>query len=131
MLNLDEKDRSYLYGRLLATAKKMESVALWQEGKDRDTNADRLFEQYLECPNQTWANLYGRLQPYITKHNLSYYEGVIEQILGNFSMKDFMAHTRLESSYILGYTQQMAEFENRSRKLKAEREEQSEETSTQ
>ena len=131
VLDLEEKDRSYLYGRLLATAKKMESVALWQEGKDRDTNADRLFEQYLECPNQTWANLYGRLQPYITKHNLSYYEGVIEQILGNFSMKDFMANTRLESSYILGYTQQMAEFENRSRKLKAEREEQSEETSTQ
>src|SRR5262249_35446950 len=46
--------RDYLYGRLLAIAERLESVALYAAGETRDTTASRLMQRFADRPYSTW-----------------------------------------------------------------------------
>lgn len=67
-LNETEKDRSYLFGRLLAVADVVEFISV--KGTDaqfRQTNAVRYFNAMQQRPAVTWKTISERLQPYFGK----------------------------------------------------------------
>ena len=67
LLDLDKTytDRSYLFGRLLAVADKLERDT-FDAGEDRVTNAKRLWNMFSVRPYYTWGILRGRLMPIST-----------------------------------------------------------------
>lgn len=109
------RDRSYLFGRLLAYAERIESYAIYlTSGKDerRAPNALKLRSRFRVQPARTWLLLEDRLQPYITrlysKHNWLYEDML--NVLAQFSPEDFVDNAPLDERYVLGYASQMAEF---------------------
>ncbi len=68
-LNTNEKDRSYLFGRLTAIADVIEYKAMDNDidRQSRQTNAVRYFTAMQQRPASTWANLRSRLEPYFAK----------------------------------------------------------------
>ncbi|WP_303842074.1 type I-C CRISPR-associated protein Cas8c/Csd1 [Selenomonas ruminantium] len=101
----DEKDRSYLYGCLLAIADKAEKDTYdEEEKKKRITNARRYWEIFSQKPYQTWKIIEERLQPYLNRHP---YRGLveknIEEVTDKFTKESFADNTRLEPLYLLGY----------------------------
>ena len=63
-LNLNERDRSYLFGRLLAHYNQLESRALRKAGERRETNALKLKSQYKRKPASTADRLDDLTDPY-------------------------------------------------------------------
>jgi CRISPR-associated protein Csd1 len=63
-----ERDRDYLFGRLLAVADEIEQKALKQGESSRTTNATRYMNRFQQRPGETWTMLRcQKLQPYIDK----------------------------------------------------------------
>lgn len=54
-MKLDEKctDRSYLFGRMLAVAEKVER-STFDDGETRVTNVERYMQQFSRTPFRTW-----------------------------------------------------------------------------
>ena len=63
-LDTNETDRSYLFGRLLALAERIENTATNYAGQ---TNAERLFTRFTMRPGQTFSTLQKQLVPYFDK----------------------------------------------------------------
>lgn len=101
----NEKNRSYLYGCLLAIADKAESSTY--DEKDRDsrlTNARRYWNSFSSRPYITWKNIHEKLRPYLDRCEYrNYYEGLISDIMEKMSVYDFSDNSPLEPSYLLGY----------------------------
>ena len=68
-MSLDESrtSRDYLYGRLLALADSIESVALNVARVQRDTTAARLMQRFADRPYSTWRTIELQLTPYIAQ----------------------------------------------------------------
>lgn len=99
-------ERSYLFGRILATAQKLEEVALYHQGEKRDTTAERLHQQFKQKPKQTWDNIQTALRPYISRlkaRGNTVYVEQLEEIHNLFDPKDFLSNAPLDESYLLGY----------------------------
>ena len=67
MLEENNKDRSYLYGRLLAIYEKLEADTLYSgtnEVGNRSTNAERLWTAYTKTPARTLLILVENIRPY-------------------------------------------------------------------
>ena len=58
------KDRSYLFGRLLAVADVLENTALRADEKKRITNAERYMSAFSQHPSRTWEIIQKAIQPY-------------------------------------------------------------------
>ncbi|UUZ64422.1 type I-C CRISPR-associated protein Cas8c/Csd1 [Polaromonas sp. P1-6] len=64
-LETDRRTRDYLYGRLLAIAERIESVALGvADEKQRDTSAARMMQRFADRPYSTWRTIELALTPY-------------------------------------------------------------------
>ena len=67
-LNMESTDRSYLFGRILAVEDAIEQTVLDRKknGSDsnRETNARRLWNAYVNHPMTTWQELKNLLLPY-------------------------------------------------------------------
>lgn len=114
---LDEKnqDRSYLFGRLLATGEMLEKRVLYMQGVTRNTSVERFFQQFSKKPAQTWGTIYKNLRPYIMKLNVSgrtFYVEQINRITSQFKDDDFERAGSLDSRFLLGYCCQMEAYEN-------------------
>lgn len=114
---LDEKnaDRSYLFGRLLATGEMLEKRALSMQSITRNTSAERFFQQFSKKPVQTWKTIYDNLRPYIMKLNSSgktFYVKQINSIINQFEESDFVKKESLNHLFLLGYCCQMEAYEN-------------------
>jgi CRISPR-associated protein Csd1 len=111
-LELDRRDRSYLYGRLLAIADKIESHARYlQNGKDdtdkRPTNAVRYMSVFAAKPFRTWNLIYSALNPYIQRLNgADWYQQQIDEIMSLFEGADFESDKPLDGKYLMGYSLQ-------------------------
>ena len=57
-------DRSYLFGKLLATLERVEEEALYRKGEGRETNAIRLQAAFVSHPMTTWKVIEDALRPY-------------------------------------------------------------------
>lgn len=111
-LNPKNKSRDYLYGRLLATAYKLEYDTFTDEEKGkRETNADRLRSMFVRNPKKTWQLIDKGIQPYRKKLRadiLRRYESDFEEIYDLFDENDFSAGGKLNEGFLIGYNCQLS-----------------------
>ncbi len=112
-LDLENTDRSYLFGRLLAVLEHAES-STYDKGESRMTNAIRLQNAFVNHPMQTWLIVEDTLNSYYKKlgpERTGYYKGLISGILAKLQESDASdLNKRLKETYLLGYYLQRAEF---------------------
>jgi len=106
-MSLDEnqKDRSYLFGRLLAIAQQIEEWALNTAGEKRETNAERLMHQFKLHPYKTWGIIIDKLKPYMARlgpKGTSLTE-LMTRVNSLIPYEEFTSLKQLDDSYILGY----------------------------
>lgn len=102
----NERDRSYLYGCLLALANKTEADTYDADDRNsRSTNAQRYWEAFSKRPCQTWKIIEERLQPYLNKAGSyrTYYEKRFNEIMDKMTMDVFSDDSALSPAYLLGY----------------------------
>jgi len=106
----NEKNRSYLYGCLLAIADKAESDTYDKEDKEnRVTNARRYWSKFSQRPYQTWGIIEEHLRPYLNQHPYKIsIEKKVQEITEKFTTEEFVDNSRLEPLYLLGYHHFMA-----------------------
>ncbi|MDD5135183.1 MAG: type I-C CRISPR-associated protein Cas8c/Csd1, partial [Phycisphaerae bacterium] len=68
-LEEDRNERDYLYGRLLAVAERIESMALYLANEPRETAAARMMQRFADRPYSTWRTIETGLTPYRTRLN--------------------------------------------------------------
>lgn len=124
-LDLENRDRSYLFGRLLAVLEKVERDTYEKEEK-REPNAIRLQSAYVNHPLKTWMILEEMLKPYFQKlkpGSRMYYKNMMEEITGLFHEEDqAVLNQGLKETYLLGYYLQRAELYKKKDKKKEEME---------
>lgn len=114
MLDTEMRDRSYLFGRLLAVADNLEGYALIKRHDATPTAAMRLMQQFSVMPAATWKNLeisLYRCQKILsvqqdTKRFLVSRQKIMDEILILFSQEDFASDTPLEPLFLLGFHHQ-------------------------
>ncbi|PPK74433.1 CRISPR-associated Csd1 family protein [Methylobacter tundripaludum] len=101
--------RDYLYGRLLATAERIEDVALSVSGENRSTTAARLMQRFADRPYATWRTIELALQPYMQRLRVSRAGFLTNQlkeidlILALFKHEEFSSKEALSGEFLLGY----------------------------
>lgn len=114
-LNTNSTDRSYLFGRLLAVADRIEYLT-YQKDEDRLTNAKRYMNLFSRQPMKTWANIHDRIIPYLQKLSVGqriYYERLIGEITEKMNEADFADNSPLNGLYLLGFYNQSYAFRNK------------------
>lgn len=111
---LDEsiRNRSYLFGRLLAYAQHIESYSQWKtENKHRQTNAERMTQQFILRPAKTWAQLTLRLKSYLRQLKspgiADWWNTKTCEILDIIGDINGYTNDRLDEQYLLGYSSQI------------------------
>lgn len=100
------RDRSYLYGRLLAVAEEYEKSTFTEnERYTRKTKAEVFWNQFMHTPAKTWGIISARLNPYRNKAKYSaYYDSLLSDIHSQFeSTEDFLDNKPLTELFVLGY----------------------------
>lgn len=124
-LDLENHDRSYLFGRLLAVCESVERMT-YDKGEARDPNAIRLQSAYVNHPMQTWKILEGLLNPYFQKlkpGTREYFRRLIAEIVSAFEEEDTQRlNQELKEGYLLGYYLQRAELNRKKEEKKEEQE---------
>lgn len=113
-LDRTETDRSYLFGRLLGAAQKLEEVALYyaKEGT-RPTAAERYMQQFERRPVQTWRIIENSLQPYklrLKAMGKTYYAKELQEIYDLLQTEAFASNQRLSELYLIGYNCQLNSY---------------------
>ena len=121
MLDRNDTDRSYLFGRLLALYERLEKLT-YDTDNERVTNAEKLWTSYVNKPVTMNLRLRNLLRPYEDKllHNDSkrgiYFKikkdiaEVINLISENYDYKSKETNRPLGSGFIFGYEAQMADL---------------------
>ncbi len=109
-IELNRKDRDYLYGRLLGAADKLEEYALYKRDKGRVvTAAIRHMQAFAQRPFRTWQTIHSCLNPYIQTVKGSFAFQEIEAIKNKFaSVSDYENDKPLNGSYLIGYYHERA-----------------------
>ena len=112
------KDRSYLFGRLLAVADVLENTALRADEKKRITNAERYMSAFSQHPSRTWEIIQKAIQPYKARlgEKSIFYTKQIDEILSKIEFEDFNDKP-LKSVYLLGYSSQRQELYTKKQKV--------------
>ncbi len=112
-LNAASRERSYLYGRLLAVADELECRAMAQP--QRQTNAVRLMQRFAQNPADTWAQLHTRLIPYLNRMRSAgrngrwtadNYQNELGRIEAMFQPEDRLSTQPLSYSFLQGFDSQ-------------------------
>lgn len=115
---LDEtcSDRSYLFGRILACAERVEQNATYGRDEDaqkRPPNALRYEVAFTQHPAKTLALLRKQLEPYlerlIKENKSTYANDLMLQLISRIPMEQFNEQP-LTELYLLGYACQREEF---------------------
>lgn len=115
-LQEDYTSRDYLYGRLLAIAEDIESLALYLAGENRVTTAQRYMQQFANRPFSTWRNIELALDPYMKrlKNNRPDYlfnkQNLLNDVMSRFEINDFNSDSQLSGEFLLGYHCQKMAF---------------------
>ena len=111
-LDTDCTNRSYLYGRLLAVADRIEYLT-YDKGENRQTNAKRFMNVFSQRPFKTWQIIEEKIQPYLNKLSAGqkiYYSDLLDEIQQKFNKDEFADDSKLDGLYLLGYHCQSFEF---------------------
>lgn len=127
-LERNRTTRSYLYGRLLAVADKLEE-ATYQKDEKRATHAARFTQAFANRPYTTWANIEKSLESY--KRNLatnkpglfSYFDNEIRAIMEQFTAEEFIKDEKLDGEFLLAYHCQRTSLNQGKKKEEAQPEE--------
>jgi CRISPR-associated protein Csd1 len=115
-LNRGNRNRDYLYGRLLAVAHKLEYDTFTDEEKGkRLTNAERYRTMCIKNPKKIWMDIEKKIQPYKRKLNIGMqvkYEKELFEIYDTFKDDEFSANGKLGEQVLLGYHCQLSELWN-------------------
>lgn len=120
-LDTESKDRSYIFGQLLATAEMLERSALSMGSSNnkevlRNTAAEKYFVRFQRYPVETWNTIRNQLNPYILKLKSAgkpYYINKIDELTDRLEL----AHRdKLEPTFLQGYSSQIMEYRNYSKK---------------
>ena len=111
-LDTENKDRSYLFGRLLAVADYAEKITFKPEVEPkRITNSQRYMNRFVLKPAQTWSIIRLNLTPYLRKLAPEFRENVINSLFYEISAmmteEQFQSEERLSPLFLLGYDCQM------------------------
>lgn len=104
-------DRSYLFGRLLAIAEKVEGKVLYAKSSDRETRALRLQRAFSQRPMSTWRNIHENLDVYFAQlpsRSRNYYRKLISEVMSMLPKEGL--NLVLDDVYLLGYYEQRAEL---------------------
>ena len=126
-LNEESRDRSYIFGRLLATAEMLERRVLQRSETKRNTAAEKYFVRFQRYPVETWNTIINQLNPYITKlteKEKKFY--VDEGIVKLTTMLDWTDKSKLEPTFLQGYSCQMMAYWGYFKKNDADKEENAE-----
>lgn len=109
-MTLDEtkNNPSYLFGRLLAIAEKVERDT-YDEKETREPNAIRLWTTFSRRPLNTWRILEEKLNPYFIRlkpGSRRYYRNLIGEIIAALDESGEDLTRPLEDTYLLGYYSQ-------------------------
>lgn len=131
-LNTNETDRNYLFGRLLAYARRIEEYAFYVSKTDsRQTNAERFMLQFKKHPAKTWGELYEKLLPYLSRFRTkgpeslgNRYEAEMNAVAAKLNeLENGFTNEPLSPLYLLGYQSQMNQFNKEIQELRAKRNE--------
>ena len=120
-LDKSAKDRSYLYGRLLAVADRIEYMTYDAKDNGRITNAKRYMSTFSQRPYETWKVIEENIQPYLAKLDVvkrKYYENLLSEICNLFDIDKFKENKKLDGLYLLGFLSQ--EYDLRFKKENSE-----------
>lgn len=114
-LDRSNTNRSYLFGRLLACAHKIELNDDSQKSTDssrkhKTTNALKLATRFEKYPASTWAILMNKLNPYLIRAEYQGPQIQIKEILNLFDFDDFNSSKPLDPVFWLGYSSQLNDF---------------------
>lgn len=122
-LERTQRDRNYLYGRMLAIADKIESHARYLQDKKgetekRPTNAVRYMSAFATKPFRTWEVIYRQLNPYIQRLNGGEgYQKELDEIMSLFEDGEYENDKPLNGKYLMGYSLQRRALINSKNKL--------------
>lgn len=120
-LDKSAKDRSYLYGRLLAVADRIEYMTYDAKDNGRITNAKRYMSTFSQRPYETWKVIEENIQPYLAKLDVvkrKYYENLLSEICNLFDIDKFKENKKLDGLYLLEFHSQ--EYDLRFKKENSE-----------
>lgn len=123
-LDKENRDRSYLYGRLLAVAELVERSTYSRDEK-REPNAIRLQSVFSERPLYAWGILEKALIPYyqsLAPGLRNYYKRIVQEIVDALSADDPALDSKLDDIYLLGYYHQRFELTKKKDQNKTEEE---------
>ena len=125
-MDRENTNRSYLFGRLLAIAEKVERDT-YDAGEERETNALRMQTVFSRRPLYAWRILEERLSPYYRrlrpKHR-QYYKRMVGEIVSALEDCGQPLDRPLEDVYLLGYySQSQALYQKNSQKQDGDTEE--------
>lgn len=106
-LDEHERDRSYLYGRLLAVADKIEEDAQKQGESSRTTNAMRYMQRFQQRPGDTWVTLRLKLEPYfrrLSPKQQGWYRYQLSQIESSFWPGEMVLQQPLDVRFLEGFS---------------------------
>ena len=105
-LDKSNQDRSYLYGRLLAVAERVER-STYEKGETRITNAERYMQAFSHAPFRTWTRIWNNLQPYMRQlkkpASREFYKNLVGEITELFEYEERISNESLNGKYLLGY----------------------------
>lgn len=109
-LDVNNRNRDYLFGRLLAIADVLERSVL-DRNEPRATNAIRYMNVFAQRPLRTWNIIQSNIQPYQAKFGtrLNYYNRLIDEVGSLFRPEDFNDKP-LTGLYLLGFYSQRYEL---------------------
>lgn len=129
-----EKDRSYLFGKLLAVLERMEEEAIYSKDSkvdDRLTNAKKLWNVYTRRPAVTYERLYSHItRAYLkTLHAGARRkrENEMMHIVNTLQGINGFNNNRLDEKYLLGYYEEREKLMNSKNEKKADENEGGEE----
>ena len=125
-LDKNEKDRNYLYGRLLAVADRIEYRTYDEGDKARVTNAKRYMSNFSQRPFETWKVIEENIQPYMNKLGIAerrFYENLLNDIYILFDKDSFKDNSKLDGLYLLGFHSQAYELKYKKENSEEENEE--------
>lgn len=121
-LDVNNSNRDYLFGRLLAIADVLERSALDNEEK-RATNAVRYMNAFAQRPSRTWTIIQSNIQPYQAKlgNQVRYFNSLIDEVGSKLNSKEF-TDKPLSGLYLLGFYSQRHELYKSKKEKEADQE---------
>ncbi len=109
-LDTENRDRSYLFGRLLAIAEAVENSTYTDDDR-RETNAMRMQKIFALRPLSIWRMLEEKLVPYyrrLSPGQQGYYRKITQEIVDKLPSSDKNLNQKLDDIYLIGYYHQRA-----------------------